>query len=81
MKTIVHVAAVALLSGAPLVASASETRARSDHPLATGQETKSRGENSIPAERRSVSPQFIGPFRLHNGLLPNGLLPNAFTYG
>lgn len=27
------------------------------------------------------APRFIGPYELHNGLLPNGLLPNPPTYG
>jgi len=30
---------------------------------------------------RSVAPQFIGRYRLDNGLLPNGLAPNPPTYG
>ena len=30
---------------------------------------------------RSLGPQFIGRYRLDNGLLPNGLAPNPPTYG
>jgi hypothetical protein len=30
---------------------------------------------------RSPEPQFIGRYRLDNGLLPNGLAPNPATYG
>jgi hypothetical protein len=30
---------------------------------------------------RSPEPQFIGRYRLDNGLLPNGLEPNSPTYG
>ena len=27
------------------------------------------------------APRFIGPYELHDGLLPNGLTPNPPTYG
>jgi hypothetical protein len=37
------------------------------------------GQSPMPAQ--SVEPQFIGRYRLDNGLLPNGLAPNPPTYG
>ena len=37
------------------------------------------GVLSAPQPSRPV--KFIGPYPLHNGLLPNGLMPNPPTYG
>jgi hypothetical protein len=31
--------------------------------------------------RYARPPQFVGPYQLHNGLLPNKLTPNPPTYG
>ena len=33
----------------------------------------------VPAQLDA--PRFIGPYKLHDGLLPNGLTPNSPTYG
>ena len=33
----------------------------------------------MPAQQDA--PRFIGPYKLHDGLLPNGLTPNPPTYG
>ena len=35
---------------------------------------------SVMLEQRDA-PRFIGPYELHDGLLPNGLTPNPPTYG
>jgi hypothetical protein len=47
-------------------------------PVSSG-DAASQAQSLMPV--RSPEPQFIGRYRLDNGLLPNGLAPNPPTYG
>jgi len=82
MKTTVVAATLALLVGAPLVASASETvPSTNSATLFACYGTMQQPGGCVPAMGQAVRPRFIGPFEVHHGLLPNGLRPNPFTYG
>ena len=80
MKTTLLAATLALIVGAPLVASAADV-AQSRFRAAAYQERAGATQRPSSSTPSVVEPQFIGPFELHNGLLPNGLRPNPFTYG
>ena len=82
MKTTVLAATLALLVGAPLVASATErvpASTRATVFICRG--TTQYLSGCVPAAGQSARPRFIGPYEVRHGLLPNGLTPNPFTYG
>lgn len=82
MKTTILAATLALLVGAPLVASASETvPSTNGTPLFVCYQTAQPPVGCVPAVGQAVRRRLIGPFELHHGLLPNGLAPNPLTYG
>ena len=81
MKTTVFAAALALVIGAPLVASATEGVPAATRTVMTSQEASPQQGGNIPTVGQPVRPRFVGPYQLHHGLLPNGLAPNPFTYG
>jgi hypothetical protein len=82
MKTTIIAATLAMLVGAPLVASAADSVPETNTAVVAAYRIKTQPPaGHMRAQEPSVPPQFIGPFELHNGLLPNGLMPNPFNYG
>ena len=86
MKMVLLAATLAMLTAAPLAAYADKGAAQ------LNKSTLSRADASdsyfvAPLVQTSLVPalphvpRFIGPYELHDGLLPNGLTPNPPTYG
>ena len=83
MKTTILAATLAMLISGPVFASE-----RGSVPAATSAAVKVEHVKTTqppsdhkPALQASVPPQYVGPFEVHDGLLPNGLAPNPFNYG
>jgi hypothetical protein len=82
MKITVVATTLAMLVGAPLVASAADGVARTNSAVVTAcRPTTQQPCGYMRASETPARPQFVGPFELHHGLLPNGLMPNPFNYG
>jgi hypothetical protein len=82
MKTTLIAATLSFLLGIPLVASASENVPGTNSTAVTiDRPAVQQLSGDVRAQKPPVQPQFVGPFELHDGLLPNGLMPNRFNYG
>ena len=88
MKTTVIAATLALLLGTPLAASASEivpstssAAMLSCDGMLVGRDAGQFSNGCGTKAKQPAPPRFVGPFELHNGLLPNGLTPTPFNYG
>jgi hypothetical protein len=82
MKTIALAATLTLLTGVPLVASASDSGRSTDSAAVSAcHETRPQPGGCIRTADQPVRPWFIGPYEVRHGVLPNGLRPNPFNYG
>ena len=79
MRTLLLAAAIAGLTG-PLTAYAQPDTSRGVAVLSAHRPAQ-KFIGVLSAPRSSQPVKFIGPYPLHNGLLPNGLMPNPPTYG
>ena len=82
MKTTVFAAALVMLVGAPLIASASKVIPGTNSSLlAISHATTQQPGETMRALKQTLSPQFIDTFELSEALPHNGLEPNPFNYG
>ena len=85
MKMVLLAATLAMLTAAPLAAYADaaqsnkSTLSRADASDSYFVAPLVQRPSLVPAPPHA--PRFIGPYELHDGLLPNGLTPNPPTYG
>jgi hypothetical protein len=83
MKTTILAATLAMLISGPVFAaepgsvSAATSAAVNVEHVKTAQPPSSHKA----ALEASAPQQYVGPFEVHDGLLPNGLAPNPFNYG
>jgi hypothetical protein len=82
MRTTLLATVLAVAATASMPTLAARPDGASARPAVSDRYEMARQHDNIGSTQgRPDQAQFVGPFQLHDGLLPNGIMPNPPTYG